>query len=97
MLPPQSQQEQEIKHQQLEMNRTFWLIKDNDKNNIDQQQQHCDSNSLMIQSMYESSNAANTISSAGGVNPNKSSLNGGGGAASAVPVVCHVSNASSLK
>ncbi|KAH7638489.1 hypothetical protein HUG17_2522 [Dermatophagoides farinae] len=97
LLPPQSQQEQEIKHQQLEMNRTFWLIKDNDKNNIDQQQQHCDSNSLMIQSMYESSNAANTVSSAGGVNPNKSSLNGGGGgAASAVPVVCHVSNASSL-
>lgn len=89
------QQEQNDNKQQqpTDMNKTFWVMKDNnvDENNIDQQnpKKNCDTNSLMVQSMYESSNDANQ---------NKSSLNNGGGVAVTPSIpLCHVSNASSLK
>ena len=89
----QEQNDNKQHHQPTDMNKTFWVMKDNnvDENNIDQQnpKKNCDTNSLMVQSMYESSNDANQ---------NKSSLNNGGGVAVTPSIpLCHVSNASSLK
>ncbi|OTF78349.1 hypothetical protein BLA29_001187 [Euroglyphus maynei] len=84
-LQPSSLQQAQKDDQQPDMNKTFWVMKDND-NNIDQK--HCDPNSLMVQSTYDSSNAANQ---------NKSSLNGGGSIVTPSIPLCHVSNASSLK